>query len=55
MGPDVASAKLTAEDGAGVPLHETFTVLRAGDGWHVIAFADRPAPPGKQPASTSHL
>ncbi|MFT2017359.1 hypothetical protein ACMA1D_16180 [Streptomyces sp. 796.1] len=53
MGPDVASAKLTAEDGAGAPLHETFTVLRTGDGWHVIAFADRPAPPGKQPASTT--
>jgi len=52
LGPDFGSAEITAEGGTGATLHDTFTVFRTGDAWHLAVFEDQPVPPGKEPAST---
>ncbi|MGW3036106.1 hypothetical protein ACWDCB_33415 [Streptomyces sp. NPDC001178] len=52
MGPDTGSARLVAEDKAGKPLQDTFTVTRQQGTWHVVVFTHQPTGPGKEPAST---
>ncbi|MGW2722702.1 hypothetical protein [Streptomyces sp. NPDC001492] len=52
MGPDTGSARLVAEDKAGKPLQDTFTVTRQKGTWHVVVFTHQPTGPGKEPAST---
>ncbi|MBT2420545.1 hypothetical protein J7F01_21825 [Streptomyces sp. ISL-22] len=52
MGPDTGSARLTAEDKAGQPLQDTFTVTREKGTWHLVVFTQQPAEAGKEPAST---
>ncbi|GAA3499783.1 hypothetical protein GCM10019016_068870 [Streptomyces prasinosporus] len=52
MGPDVGSARLLAEDRAGKPLRDTFTVTREKGAWHLTVFTGQPAEPGKESAAT---
>ncbi|MFF9336310.1 hypothetical protein [Streptomyces albogriseolus] len=52
MGPDVGSARLLAEDRAGKPLRDTFTVTREKAAWHLTVFTGQPAEPGKESAAT---
>jgi hypothetical protein len=52
MGPDTGSARLVAEDKAGKPLRDTFTVTRQKGTWHFVVFIHQPTEPGKEPAST---
>ncbi|RPF39064.1 hypothetical protein EDD92_9250 [Streptomyces sp. TLI_185] len=52
MGPDTGSARLVAEDKAGKPLEDTFTVTRQKGSWHLVFFTHQPTEPGKEPAST---
>ncbi|MFH9041379.1 hypothetical protein ACH4FA_18825 [Streptomyces sp. NPDC017966] len=52
MGPDVGSARLLAEDKAGKPLQDTFTVTREKGTWHLAVFTGRPAEPGKESSTT---
>ncbi|KUM70053.1 hypothetical protein [Streptomyces curacoi] len=49
---DTGSARLTAEDKAGQPLQDTFTVTREKGTWHLVVFTQQPAEAGKEPAST---
>ena len=51
-GPDTGSARLVAEDKAGKPLQDTFTVTRQKGTWHLVVFTNQPTEPGKEPAST---
>ncbi|MER8005039.1 hypothetical protein [Streptomyces sp. NPDC094149] len=53
MGPDTGSARLVAEDKAGKPLRDTFTVTRRKGRWHLVVFTHQPTKPGKKPASTA--
>lgn len=52
MGPDTGSARLVAEDRAGKPMRDTFTVSRQKGTWHLVVFTHQPTEPGKEPAST---
>ncbi|MFJ4747691.1 hypothetical protein [Streptomyces albogriseolus] len=52
MGPDVGSARLLAEDRAGKPLRDTFTVTREKGAWHLTVFTGQSAEPGKESAAT---
>ncbi|GAB2778576.1 hypothetical protein GCM10027073_08950 [Streptomyces chlorus] len=52
MGPDVGSARLLAEDKAGKPLQDTFTVTREKGTWHLVVFTNQPVAPGKESSST---
>lgn len=52
MGPDAGSARLVAEDKAGKPLQDTFTVTRQKGSWHLVFFTHQPTEPSKEPAST---
>ncbi|MFE0354282.1 hypothetical protein ACFW2K_18930 [Streptomyces nigra] len=51
MGPDTGSARLEAEDKAGRPLRDTFTVIREDGAWH-LAFFTHPTESGKESSST---
>ncbi|MFJ9721189.1 hypothetical protein ACIRP3_00365 [Streptomyces sp. NPDC101209] len=52
MGPDTGSARLVAEDRAGKPMRDTFTVRRQRGTWHLVVFTHQPTEPGKESAST---
>jgi len=52
MGPDTGSARLVAEDKAGKPLQDTFTVTRQQGTWHLVVFTQQPTGPGKETSST---
>ncbi|MFF1318968.1 hypothetical protein ACFVZZ_05950 [Streptomyces chartreusis] len=52
MGPNTGSARLMAEDNAGKPMRDTFTVTRAKGTWHLVVFTQQPAESGKESAST---
>lgn len=52
MGPDVGSAKLTAQEKSGKDVRDVFSVQRDKGAWHLAIFTDRPMEPGKSPAST---
>ena len=52
MGPDTGSARLVAEDKAGRPLRDTFTVTREKGAWHLAVFTHQPTGKGKQSSST---
>lgn len=52
MGPDTGSARLMAEDNAGKPMRDTFTVTREKGAWHLVVFTQQPAESGKESAST---
>ncbi|MEV8428295.1 hypothetical protein [Streptomyces chartreusis] len=52
MGPDTGSARLMAEDNAGKPMRDTFTVTREKGAWHLAVFTQQPAESGKESAST---
>lgn len=52
MGPDTGSARLMAEDKAGEPLQDTFTVTREKGTWHLVVFTQQPAESGKESAAT---
>ncbi|WP_189187624.1 hypothetical protein [Streptomyces albiflavescens] len=52
MGPDTGSARLVAEDKAGKPLRDTFTVTRDKGAWHLAVFTHQPTGKGKQSSST---
>jgi hypothetical protein len=53
MGPNTASAHLTANDKTGTPMNDTFTVTRDKGRWHLVVFSGQPTSPGKAPASTT--
>ncbi|WP_336113235.1 hypothetical protein [Streptomyces sp. PTD9-10] len=53
MGPDTGSARLSATDRAGKPMHDTFTVTRDEGTWHLVVLTGQPAAPGRTPASTA--
>ncbi|AWE52874.1 hypothetical protein [Streptomyces nigra] len=52
MGPDTGSARLEAEDKAGRPLRDSFTVIREDGAWHLSFFTQQPAESDKESSST---
>ncbi|MCF2535660.1 MULTISPECIES: hypothetical protein [Streptomyces] len=52
MGPDTGSARLEAEDKAGRPLRDIFTVIREDGAWHLSFFTQQPAESDKESSST---
>ncbi|WUS98647.1 hypothetical protein OHA46_19105 [Streptomyces sp. NBC_00708] len=52
MGPDTGSAKLTAKAHSGRTTRDTFSVVKTHGAWHLVVFADRPAPSDKSTSST---